>query len=116
MICRRISGAGLTVSWGILLQAESRLLSRILPDLFGYHALQIGQVVEHNLLASSRIRHRCVADIQLPSITGLYPLRAEPDQLPFANNSLDLVFIHHGLDGATSPACLAARGNARPDS
>lgn len=89
-----------------LLDAESRLLSRILPDLFGYHALQVGQVVERNLLESSRIRHRCVVDVKVPSIEGLSPLRAQPEQLPFANNSLDLVVIHHGLDGAASPHAL----------
>ncbi len=87
-----------------LLDAEEVLLAQILPDLFGYHALQVGQVVDRNLLESSRIRHRCVADVfQMPPVKGLSPLRAQPEQLPFANNSLDLVFIHHGLDGAASP-------------
>jgi SAM-dependent methyltransferase len=47
-----------------------------------------------------------VADIQLPSISGLSPLRADPEQLPFANNTLDLVLIHHGLDAAASPHAL----------
>lgn len=89
-----------------LLQAEQQLLERILPDLFGYHALQLGQVVEDNLLAGSRIRHRCVVDVTLPSVPGLSPLRAEPEHLPFAKDSLDLVFIHHGLDGAASPHAL----------
>ena len=89
-----------------LLEEEARLVSRILPDLFGYHALQLGQVVGRNLLESSRIRHRCVADSQMPAIEGLSPLRAEPEQLPLANNSIDLVFIHHGLDGAISPHAL----------
>lgn len=89
-----------------LLGAEDDLIARILPDLFGYHALQVGQVVEHNLLAGSRIRHRCVVDVDLPTVEGLSPLRAQPDQLPFAHHSLDLVLIHHGLDGATSPHAL----------
>ncbi len=89
-----------------LLNEEEQLVSRILPDLFGYHALQIGQVVDANLLAASRIRHRCVVDAALPTATGLSPLRAQPDQLPFAKDSLDLVFIHHGLDGASRPHAL----------
>ncbi|MFP5429763.1 MAG: methyltransferase domain-containing protein [Gammaproteobacteria bacterium] len=89
-----------------LLEAESRLVARILPDLFGYHAVQVGQLVGHNLLESSRIRHRCVVDVQMPTVEGLSPLRANPDQLPFANNSLDLVLLHHGLDGAASPHAL----------
>lgn len=89
-----------------LLASERDLIGRILPDLFGYHALQMGHVVDWNLLECSRIRHRCVADIGMPVIEGLSPLRAQPDQLPFANNSLDLVFIHHGLDAASSPHAL----------
>ncbi len=89
-----------------LLAREEALLGHILPDLFGYHALQIGQVVGANLLASSRIRHRCVVDVGCPRVEGLSPLRAQPEQLPFANASLDLVFIHHGLDGAASPHAL----------
>lgn len=86
-----------------LLTAEDELITRILPDLFGYHALQVGQVAERNLLAGSRIRHRCVVDVALPTVEGLSPLRAQPELLPFANQSLDLVLIHHGLDGAASP-------------
>lgn len=89
-----------------LLLAEEQLLDRILPDIFGYHALQVGQVVETNLLAGSRIRHRCVVDVNLPVIPGLSPLRAVPDQLPFGNGSLDMVFIHHGLDAVASPHAL----------
>lgn len=89
-----------------LLHQEEELLARILPELFGYHALQIGQVVPGNMLAASRIRHRCVVDVAASSIDGLSPLCAQPEQLPFAKDSLDLVFIHHGLDGAPSPHAL----------
>lgn len=89
-----------------LLQTEEQLLSRILPDLFGYHALQVGHVVDANLLAGSRIRHRCVADVEPVTIKGLSPLRAAPEQLPFASASLDLVFLHHGLDASPHPQAL----------
>ncbi|HEX6591917.1 MAG TPA: methyltransferase domain-containing protein [Moraxellaceae bacterium] len=89
-----------------LLQLEDQLVGRILPDLFGYHALQIGQVVDSNLLTTSRIRHRCVVDVTLSEARGLSPLRAHPENLPFAKDSLDLVFIHHGLDAAPSPHAL----------
>lgn len=91
---------------GYLLAEEDALLTQVLPDLFGYHALQIGQVVPRNLLTSSRIRHRCIVDANLPAAEGLSPLQADPEHLPFANNSLDLVLIHHGLDGAASPHAL----------
>jgi SAM-dependent methyltransferase len=89
-----------------LLQEEEQFLAQILPDLFGYHALQIGQMVPDDLLAGCRIRHRCVVDVARPSVPGLSALQAHPEQLPFAKDSLDLVFIHHALDGASSPHAL----------
>ncbi|MDF2445592.1 MAG: hypothetical protein K0S46_828 [Moraxellaceae bacterium] len=89
-----------------LLGREQQLISRIVPELFGYHALQIGQVVPGELLAGCPIRHRCVVDVTTPEVAGMSGLRAEPEQLPFAKDSLDLVFIHHGLDGARSPHAL----------
>ncbi|MGH8493507.1 MAG: class I SAM-dependent methyltransferase [Moraxellaceae bacterium] len=89
-----------------LRQTEERLINRILPDLFGYHALQIGHVMDANLLEGSRIRHRCVVDVAPSAIKGLSPLQAAPEQLPFANDSLDLVFVHHALDGSASPHAL----------
>lgn len=89
-----------------LLAEEERLVARILPELFGYHALQIGRAVPDDLLAGCRIRHRMVVDAGLPEAGGLSALRARPEQLPFAKDSIDLVFLHHALDGAPSPHAL----------
>jgi SAM-dependent methyltransferase len=89
-----------------LRDAEVRLLEQLLPDLFGYHALQVGQVVEDNLLAACRIRHCCIVDRELPRGTGPSVLRAAPEHLPFARDSLDLVLLHHALDVAPSPHAL----------
>lgn len=86
--------------------AELKLLEQLLPDLFGYHALQVGQVVDDNLLASCRIRHRCIVDRERPRVPGLSALRACPEHLPFARDSLDLVLLHHALDAAPSPHAL----------
>lgn len=88
-----------------LLDAEEALLADILPELFGYHAVQLGQVVGRNLLAASRIRHRAVV-AEAPDVEGLSPLIGAVEQLPFASDSLDLVLIHHGLDTAVSPHAL----------
>lgn len=86
-----------------LLKAEHRLLGHILPDLFGYHALQLGQVTPVNLLQGSRIRHRIVADSRLRPVPELSPLLARPDNLPLAQDSVDVVVIHHLLDVAVNP-------------
>lgn len=84
-----------------LLDAEAALLADILPELFGYHAVQLGQVVRHNLLAASRINHRVIAGLA-PDVPGLSPLRAHLDQLPLTTGSVDLVLVHHGVDTAAS--------------
>lgn len=89
-----------------VLQEEERILAQVLPDLFGYHALQVGQLVAHDLLAASRIRHRCIVDTVLMPTPGFSPLIAEPEYLPFDRDSLDLVLLHHGLDAAVSPHAL----------
>jgi SAM-dependent methyltransferase len=86
-----------------LLAAEDRLLGHILPDLFGYHALQLGQIVPCHLLHASRIRHRIVADKQLLTVEGLSSLPALPEQLPLAANSMDVVVLQHLLDVTVNP-------------
>lgn len=88
-----------------LLQSEERLLGDILPDLFGFHAVQLGQVCERNLLGASRVCHRVVVG-ESPQVPGLSPLVAELEHLPLASDSVDMVFIHHGLDTAVSPHAL----------
>lgn len=86
-----------------VLAAESRLLAHILPDLFGYHALQLGQITPCHLLQASRIRHHILADKHLQAVDGLSPLLAQPEQLPLATGSMDVVLLHHLLDVAVSP-------------
>lgn len=85
---------------------EEGLLGELLPDLFGYHALQVGQVAGDNLLASCRIRHGIIVDSARPDVPGLSPLQARPEQLPLGKDSIDLVFLHHALDAASSPHAL----------
>lgn len=89
-----------------LLSAEQQLLDHILPDLFGYHALQLGQVVPCHLLRESRILHRFVADKQLVSVQGLSALQTLPHQLPLASQSVDVVVIHHLLEVTHNPHAL----------
>ncbi len=87
-----------------LLEAEKLRLSRILPDLFGYHILQLSTNTPDNLIVSSRIRHKILAGI--PSVSGMGKM---PDfichnsALPVATDSLDVVLLHHVLEFEPSP-------------
>ncbi|RZU37095.1 methyltransferase family protein [Fluviicoccus keumensis] len=105
----RLDLSGSLAAWfgtelgGELLSAETRLLGHVLPDLFGYHALQMGQVAPVNLLQSSRIRHRLVADVSPQPVEGLSVFRARPEYLPLAADSVDVVVMHHLLDVCANP-------------
>lgn len=88
-----------------LLGNERQLLERLLPDLFGYHAVQLGDMVPGRMLSSSRILHRVVAD-PAPVSAAESLLVCEPDQLPLPSDSVDLVLVHHLLDVAQQPHAI----------
>lgn len=70
-----------------------------LEGIFGYHAVQLGQFpASVSLLDASRINHQVVAD---------YPaagqLHCQPEALPFAADSVDLVIVAHCLEYSSDP-------------
>jgi SAM-dependent methyltransferase len=83
---------------------EQAHLDRVVADLFGFHALQLG-LPELHALRNNRMPHRWLAtegtlDASAPqSIT----LQCDFDALPFDNNSLDLVVLPHALELARDP-------------
>ena len=82
-----------------LMQALQGRLDQLVPELFGYHALQIGQLgAGEDLLGASRIRHRAVLDV-----AGSGACIARPDALPIQNESTDLVLLPHVLEFAIHP-------------
>ena len=85
-----------------LLAWEQAQLDRVVADVFGYHALQIG-LPELDALRANRMPHRWVT-IEQP---GLPPrsvaLLAHGDSLPFPERSLDLVVLPHTLELALDP-------------
>jgi SAM-dependent methyltransferase len=111
-----------------LLSEELSALQQILPHLFGYHLLQIGNLWDGRLLESSRIKHRCVLSLELqecidfkkntfiyseiahfgnsPTDTIYKPYSsvfAKADALPFAQYSLDVVVLPHILEFEENP-------------
>lgn len=87
------------------LQREQAWLNRVLPDLFGFRAIQMGTPMVDGL-SESRIPHRIwVADSELE---GWPPARkaevfAHYEELPFDSQSLDLVVMPHVLEFASDP-------------
>jgi SAM-dependent methyltransferase len=106
-----------------LLQWEQVQMDRLVSDVFGFHALQLG-LPELDALRANRIQHRWLAVdtayqgwtppppgplsnpgvAQEPGASGLgLGLRCDFESLPFPSNSLDLVVMPHALELARDP-------------
>lgn len=88
----------------LLADHEYAALSEILPNLFGYHLLQVGRLCEHDWLDTSRISHSAVMDFQAPvkseEVCRFYGL---PDQLPIESDSTDVLLLPHVLEFSQRP-------------
>lgn len=85
----------------MLAYEEQQELDRILPDLFGYHILQMG-TVEPSLLNASRILHKVVLGYEQPGHRQK-DLVGEQEHLPILPDCIDTVLLHHSLDFANDP-------------
>ena len=85
----------------LLAGVEKAVFDRIVPDLFGYHLVQIGGLGELQPAANSRIHHRVRVD--LGGNPADASLSAEADALPFASDSVDVVLLPHVLEFEPRP-------------
>lgn len=79
-----------------LLEHERRHLQGLLKRRFGYHLLQLG-CAELLLHDSSPMGHR-FSFCPHPDNHTLHTARARGEAIPLANESVDLVLLHHALD------------------
>jgi SAM-dependent methyltransferase len=85
-----------------LLAWEQAQLDRVVGDIFGFHALQLG-LPELDALRSNRMPHRWLA-LEGPPTPGVRAaVFAHGDALPFPERSLDLVVLPHTLELAADP-------------
>lgn len=76
---------------------EEARIGASVADLFGYNALQIG-LPQYDLLAMNRMPlHRVAGQF------GEVDVRCKPSQLPFGQNSVDLVVMPHALEFHEDP-------------
>jgi SAM-dependent methyltransferase len=86
----------------LILAAEIELLNEILPNLFGYHLLQVGRIGSADLLASSRILHRILVGVDGESLQCPHTyLLGSPEALPVASDSIDVLLLPHTLEYAS---------------
>ena len=83
---------------------EAEMLAETLPNLFGYHLLQLGRLSSEDWLGSSRISHCAVMDFLSPHTDKnerrLYGL---PDQLPIQTDCMDVMVLPHTLEFSLRP-------------
>lgn len=86
----------------MLQEAEVQQLDAILPNLFGYHLLQLGDMHSIALTGSSRIPHCMVmdADSEYRHACSLY---GEHESLPIATDCLDVLVLPHTLEFSPNP-------------
>ena len=81
-----------------VLESGRAILDQLLPGLFGYHLLQLS-VSEDPLYGNSTISHKVCMGLT----PGDRNVVASPAQLPFDDDSIDVVVLHHMLDFCDAP-------------
>ncbi len=87
----------------LLAQTELDQLNDLLPDMFGYHLLQIGVHGSTALCQASRISHQIRLETELQLTAGIY---AHASRLPFASESIDVCVLSHSLEFDEDPHAI----------
>ena len=77
-----------------VLMTEAAVLDQLLPGMFGYHLVQVS-VQDQELHQSSTIRNKFSISLVKNGSRGIV---ATPAQTPLANDSVDVILLHHLLD------------------
>lgn len=88
---------------GDLLEQESCMLGQILPNLFGFHILQIGSLSQKQFLADSCISHKVLMQLEEELACSDTALQCSADYLPILSDSIDVVVLPHLLEFRDSP-------------
>lgn len=80
-----------------LAAAEGAWFDQVATDIFGYRAVQL-ELPQIRCLQTNRMPWRATAGLSCG-----VQLRCAPSQLPFAEQSLDLIALPHGLDFEKDP-------------
>ena len=85
-------------------QEQVALLNRALPNLFGYHLLQVGRLADLDLLSKSRVLYRNIVEIDGQGRSHNYPVvHGSATALPVESDSVDVVVLPHILEFEAQP-------------
>ena len=88
----------------LIVDAERVHLDRVLPDLFGYHLVQVGRLAGSNLLSKSRILDRVLIEVDGDSSPNRYPVvHGNASALPIESDGVDVVLMPHVLEFEPEP-------------
>ena len=107
-ICAQLESWYKKPSGQYLLQQERLLVDELLEQVFGYHQLQLGVTRNQPLGLDNAVNHKIYAGTGRGGDIGLL---SEADCLPFANDSIDVVLLHHALEFAKDPHSLLREVN-----
>ena len=85
-----------------LAESERLTLAQTLPNLFGYHLLQLGVHHPQDLCVGSRISHKIKVALSAAEDRGA-TMRCCEDALPVASGSIDVLLLPHVLEFADDP-------------
>lgn len=87
-----------------IITEETACIRPMLSDRFGYVLLQMGLVSEFGeIMTATRIHNRVCLGMGHEPLRYGEEILAAPERLPIETESVDLVFMPHTLDFATSP-------------
>ena len=87
-----------------LFEQEQSALNQILPNIFGYHLVQVGSIGGEDLLSASRISHKVTVQLQEHAESNTHAgLVCSAESLPFMSDSVDVVFAPHVLEFTANP-------------
>ena len=85
-----------------VLRWEQAQVDNAVDDAFGFHAVQVG-LNSVDFLRENRIPHKVQAGSVSYGRTGATTLHCDPEHLPLASNSFDLVVLPHILEFSEHP-------------
>ena len=90
---------------GLYVQAwEQRQVDGMVANVFGYHAVQVG-LPEWDTLQSNRVPYKTYTHVLQDAALAARPMAlvADPENLPFETQSLDLLVLPHVLECSSNP-------------
>ncbi|MEX1236681.1 MAG: methyltransferase domain-containing protein [Pseudomonadales bacterium] len=82
-----------------VMKGQRAVLDQLLPGFFGYHFLQLS-IQQSPLFGASSIQQKMTMGLSLDDES---PFVGRATELPFENDSMDVVLLHHLLDFYDSP-------------